>query len=357
MPVREYGRERFDGEGARLLLAGSALHTDLGPEQSGSAIYGWLLAMLGQSVGFPVPEGGAGQLTAALLRRLESRGGRVECDRPVHRVLHARGVAVGVHDAHGEQVRARRAVLADVPAPALYERLVGLDALPPAFAAQVRRFQWDNATVKVDWALSAPIPWTAAGARDAGTVHVGGDVDGLSGYAAELARGRLPAAPFVLLGQMTTSDPSRSPAGTESVWAYTHVPQRLAGDGGLMREQAERIEELLERHAPGFRASILARNIQLPADLDRHNPSLVGGAVNGGTAAVHQQLVFRPVPGLGRADTPIDRLYLASSSAHPGGGVHGAPGANAARAALARNGLAGRPYAAAVRAAHRRLYP
>jgi len=123
-----------------------------------------------------------------------------------------------------------------------------------------------------------------------------------------------------------------------------------------MRQQAERVEELIERHAPGFRATILARTVHLPADLQRHNPSLFGGAVNGGTAAVHQELVFRPVPGLGRADTPIDRLYLASSSAHPGGGVHGAPGANAARAALARNGLAGAPYAAAVRAVHRRLY-
>jgi phytoene dehydrogenase-like protein len=116
------------------------------------------------------------------------------------------------------------------------------------------------------------------------------------------------------------------------------------------------MEEVIERHAPGFRASILARAVHLPADLERHNPSLLGGAVNGGTAALHQQLVFRPVPGLGRADTPIDRLYLASSSAHPGGGVHGAPGANAARAALARNGVAGPAYAAAVRAAHRGLY-
>jgi phytoene dehydrogenase-like protein len=356
LPVREYGRERFAGAGARLLLTGCALHTDLAPEQAGGALFGWLLAMLGQSVGFPVPRGGAGRLTKALLRRLESRGGTVEYHRPVRRVLHARGTAVGVRDGYGEEVRARRAVLADVPAPVLFGQLVGLDAVPPVFAADLRRFHWDHATVKVDWALSAPIPWTAGGARGAGTVHVGGDLDGLSGYGADLARGRLPESPFVLLGQMTTADPSRSPAGTESVWAYTHVPQRLAGDDELMREQAERVEALIERHAPGFRASILARNVQLPGDLQRHNPSLLGGAVHGGTAAIHQELVFRPVPGLGRADTPIDRLYLASSSAHPGGGVHGAPGANAARAALARNGLAGAAYAAAIRAAHRRLY-
>jgi phytoene dehydrogenase-like protein len=356
LPVRVYGAERFAGEGAQLLLAGNALHTDLGPEQAGGALFGWLLAMLGQSVGFPVPEGGAGCLAEALLRRLRSRGGEVECGRPVARVLHARGTAVGVRDAAGEPVRARRAVLADVPAPLLYESLVGLDALPAAFATDVRHFQWDTATVKVDWALSTPVPWTAAGARGAGTVHLGVDLDGLTGYGADLARGQVPRDPFMLLGQMTTSDPSRSPAGTESVWAYTHVPQRVAGDSELMRAQADRMDEVIERHAPGFRAAVLARTVQLPADLQRHNPALFGGAVNGGTAAPHQQLVFRPVPGLGRADTPLDRLYLAGASAHPGGGVHGGPGANAARAALARNGVAGGAYAAAVRAAHRRLY-
>lgn len=356
LPVREYGRERFSGEGAPLLLAGCALHTDLGPDQAGGALFGWLLAMLGQSVGFPVPRGGAGQLTGALLRRLSARGGTVEYHRPVAQVLHASGRAVGVRDAHGERVRARRAVLADVSAPMLFGQLIGLDALPTAFAADLRRFRWDHATVKVNWALAAPIPWTASGARGAGTVHVGGDLDGLSAYSNALVRGRLPDTPFVVLGQMTTSDPSRSPAGTESVWAYTHVPQALADDDGLLHAQAQRVEDLIERHAPGFRDSVLARSVQLPADLSRHNPSLSGGAINGGSAAIHQELVFRPVPGLGRADTPIDRLYLASSSAHPGGGVHGAPGANAARAAMARNGLAGAPYAAAVRAAHRLLY-
>jgi phytoene dehydrogenase-like protein len=357
LPVRRYGQERFAGEGAQLLLAGSALHTDLGPEQAGSAVFGWLLAMLGQAVGFPVPEGGAGRLTQALLARLASRGGTVEYDRPVERVLHARGTAVGVRDAHGEAVRARRAVLADVPAPMLYGSLVGPDALPGRFVEDVRRFEWDAATVKVNWALSGPIPWTAQAARGAGTVHVGGDLSGLLEYSTQLSRGLVPETPFLLLGQMTTSDPSRSPAGTESVWAYTHVPQRCAGDGDRMRAQADRMEEVIEARAPGFRDLVLARAVQLPQDLQEHNPSLYGGAVNGGTSAIHQELIFRPVPGLARADTPIDRLYLASSSAHPGGGVHGAPGANAARAALARNGVAGGVYAATIRAAHRRLYP
>jgi phytoene dehydrogenase-like protein len=356
LPVRRYGAEKFRGEGARLLLAGSALHTDLGPEQSGSAVFGWLLAMVGQTVGFPVPRGGAGRITDALVARLARAGARVECGRPVTRLLHARQTAVGVLTADGEQIRARRAVLADVPAPMLYGDLVGWEHLPARFVDDMTTFQWDNATVKVDWAVSQTIPWIAEAARRAGTVHLDADIEGLSAYAADLANGHRPVTPFVLLGQMTTADATRSPAGTESVWAYTHVPQRRAGDGDLLRGLAEQIENLVERHAPGFAASIVDRHVHLPGDLQQHNPSLRGGAINAGTAAIHQQLFFRPTIGLARADTPIDRLYLASASAHPGGGVHGAPGANAARAALARNGVTGAIYRSLIRGAHHRLY-
>jgi phytoene dehydrogenase-like protein len=355
-PVRDWARERFRGAGARLLVAGNSLHTDLGPEQAGSAIFGWLLAMLGQSVGFPVPRGGAGELVKALLRRLETRGGTVEYRREVTRVLHARGVAIGVEDVHGERIRARRAVLADVPAPALYGGLLPLSVLPPTMVADLDHFRWDHATIKIDWALSSPIPWNNPAAGRAGTVHLDADLDGMTGYSADLTRDRLPSRPFLLLGQMTTSDQTRSPSGTESVWAYSHVPQALAFDSARLQEHAELMEHIIEEHAPGFRASVLGRAVQLPADLQHHDPSLVSGAINAGTAALHQQLIFRPVPGLSRADTPLDRLYLASSSAHPGGGVHGAPGANAARAALARNGLAGPAYAATIRTLHRRIY-
>jgi phytoene dehydrogenase-like protein len=153
---------------------------------------------------------------------------------------------------------------------------------------------------------------------------------------------------------MTTTDPSRSPAGTESAWAYTHVPQRIDADLGAgaitgrwdTREteaMADRLENQVERFAPGFRTRITARRILTPHTLQSMDENLVGGAVNGGTTAVHQQLFFRPVPGAGRPETPVQNLYLASAAAHPGGGVHGACGANAARAALrARTGAASR---------------
>ncbi|MFJ7998322.1 phytoene desaturase family protein [Streptomyces sp. NPDC096310] len=347
LPVRRLGEEEFRGEGGRLLLAGNALHADLAPEATGSGGFGWLMSMLGQTYGFPVPTGGAGALTAALVRRLARRGGAVRCGERVTEVVVRGGRAVGVRTAGGEGVAARKAVLADVSAPALYGSLVAERHLPGRLLADLKRFQWDFATFKVDWALNGPVPWTCPEAARAGTVHLAEGVDGLTRFAAQIAMGRVPDEPFALFGQMTTADPSRSPRGTESAWAYTHVPHRVrgdAGDDGLTgswdsREQevmADRVEARVERHAPGFRGLIRARRILAPPTLESMDANLHGGAINGGTTAMHQQLVFRPTPGTGRPETPVPGLYLASASAHPGGGVHGAPGANAARAALRR---------------------
>jgi phytoene dehydrogenase-like protein len=357
LSVRELGAELFRGEGAMLAMAGCALHTDLSPEEAGGGVYGWLLAMLGQEFGWPVPVGGAQQITSALVARLESRGGRITYNAPVSRVLVARGRAMGVRTADGRDVRARRAVLADIPAPALYLDLVGSRWLPPRFTEDLEFFRWDGATVKVDWALSGKIPWKNPAAAGAGTVHLGADLNGLTRYAAHLATDSLPPDPFLLFGQMTTTDPTHSPPGTEAAWAYTHLPHRKSWSNDEIAGHVERMEAVLEAHAPGFSQLVIGRNVFSPADLERENPSLVGGALGGGTAAAFQQLFLRPVPGLGRADTPVDRLFLASASAHPGGGVHGAPGANAARAALARDrAVTGKLYRAMIGTAHRAIY-
>ena len=181
--------------------------------------------------------------------------------------------------------------------------------------------------MKVDWALDRPIPWTAPDARRAGTVHVSEGMEGLSVAATDIARGTVPLEPFVVLGQYSMVDPSRMPAGKESAWGYTHVPDGTVFTPAELDRFVESMEAQVERMAPGFRDTILARHVQdLPA-----------GMVNQGTAQLHQQLVFRPTPGLGRPETPVEGLYLGSAAAHPGGGVHGGAGHNAARAALARN--------------------
>ena len=356
LPARRLGEERFAGEGARVLLAGNAMHSGLGPDQTGSGLFGWLLCMLGQDIGFPVPEGGAARLVEVLVARLEALGGRLDCGRAVAAVLHARGVAVGVRDGDGTPVKARRAVLADVAAPTLFRDLVGLEHLPRRFRSDLASFDWDPATLKVEWALDAPIPWTAAEAVSAGTVHLGADLDGIARASTDIACGRVPRRPMLLLGQMTTADPSRSPIGTESAWAYIRLPRGREWAPDRLRRCTDTMEQAVERHAPGFTGRIIGRAVIGPAELHALDANLVEGSVNGGTAAAHQQAVFRPFPGAGRADTVLDRLFLASASAHPGGAVHGAAGANAARAALARNGRAGRLYRAAFGAFNRALY-
>ena len=345
LPVRRMGEEEFRGEGGRLLLAGSALHADLAPEAAGSGGFGWLMAMLGQTYGFPVPVGGSGALTEALVGRLTAHGGQVRCGQRVETVAVRQGRAVGVRTAGGETVPVRRAVLADVAVPVLYRDLVGPEHVPAQLLEDLRRFQWDFATYKVDWALDGPVPWQAEQARRAGTVHLADGMDELTRFAAQIAMHQVPDRPFALFGQMTLSDPVRSPRGTESAWAYTHVPHDIrsdAGDEGITGDwgpadrdrMADRVERQVERFAPGFRSRIRARRVLAPPPRQELDANLLGGAINGGTTALPPPLVFRPVPGPGRPETPVAGLFLASAGAHPGGGVHGAPGANAARAAL-----------------------
>ncbi len=357
LPVRRLAQEQFGGDGAALLLTGNAMHSDLGPDSAASGLFGWLLAMLGQDVGFPVPEGGAQRLPDALASRFTALGGQIRRGTAVTSIRITRGRATGVLCADGTAITARRAVLADVTAPALYRDLVGLDKLPGGLRRSLDRFQWDNPTLKIDWALRTPVPWRAAGAHGAGTVHIGVDVNGFVDMAADLSVGRIPRRPFVLFGQMTTADPTRSPAGTESAWGYTHLPNDVTLTQETLDEQVRRVEEILERLAPGFADTVIARHVQTPADLHANDANLVGGATNSGTASIHQQLFFRPGVGTGRAETPVERLYLASASAHPGGGVHGACGWNAAQSALGDAGRFGPVRRRLNRTAWARLLP
>ncbi len=345
LPMRRLGEEHFSGAGGPRLLAGNALHADVAPEAPPSGVYGWILCSLGQQFGYPVPEGGAGELTAALARRLVARGGRLVCERRATRIEIAGGRARAVVTEEGERFPVGRAVLADVGAPQLYLELVGREALPARLVEDLSRFQYDNSTVKVDWTLGGPIPWAAPDARRAGTVHVAEGMDALTRHAAEMACKLIPERPYLVMGQYAHFEPKRSPSGTGTAWAYTHVPQEIRGDArgeltGRWDERetaafADRVEEEVEALAPGFRSLIRGRHVLTPPGLEAADRNLVRGAVNGGTAQLHQQAVWRPVANLGRPETPIEGLFLASASAHPGGGVHGGPGANAAAAALA----------------------
>ena len=343
-PAQSLVESRFRSEAARLLVAGNAMHADIAMSSPGSGLFGVLLAMLGQTVGFPVPEGGAGRLASALADRLTGRGGVIQLGVRAERILTESRQVTGVVTSDGADRRVR-AVVADVAAPALYGGLVPWSELPAKVATRMSRFELDPATVKVDWALSSSIPWASAPAVRPGTVHIADSVDDLRSSMEMVGGHVVPANPFLLMGQMTTTDPTRSPAGTESAWAYTHVPQVVHADeagelGGSWDDSeierlADRMQARVEKYAPGFGSCIIARRVLGPRQLEDRDENLIGGALNGGTANLQQQLIFRPIPGLGRAETPIRGLFLGSAAAHPGGGVHGACGANAARALLA----------------------
>ena len=328
LPARALAGELFEGDGARAWLYGTALHGDVPVGEAGSAVFAFYLNLLGHVAGWPSPEGGAGMLVEALLGYLRSLGGQTRAGACVDRIVVDHGRVRGVLVAD-EEIPTGLAICDTTP-----HALVRLchGKLPEAYAGRLRRFRYGPPTLKLDWALSGPIPWLAPEARLAGTVHVGGDGAEIERWSADQAAGRLAERPFMLLGQQSLADPSRAPAGMHTAWGYTHLPSGRDWSGDLDR-QVERMEAQVERFAPGFRDRILARHVQGPADLQRHNANLVDGDVGGGSYRL-DQLVFRPIPAIFPYRTPIAGLYLCSASTFPGAAVHGVSGRAAARLAL-----------------------
>ncbi|MEU8222499.1 NAD(P)/FAD-dependent oxidoreductase [Kribbella sp. NPDC048915] len=341
MPMHRMGQELFDGRHGPAVIAGNAMHADASLSGAVSGTMGWLLAMLAQDVGFPVAAGGSSAFSGALVQRAERAGALLVADTPVSGLDVSGGRVTAVRTAAGQTVAVERAVVADTSAPMLYRELLPEAMLPGGLRRDLEeRFEWDYPTVKLNFRLTGPIPWLSAEARSAGVVHLGGTADELVHVSADLDTGRVPAQPFLLIGQTTKSDPSRSPEGTEAVWAYAHLPRGVADDGSA-EKLAGRMERAIERYAPGFGDLIISRDLQRPSALEAGNAALGLGAVGGGTMQLHQQLIFRPTIGLGSPRTFVDGLYLGSSAIHPGGGVHGACGHLAARTALRDASLIG----------------
>ena len=234
-----------------------------------------------------------------------------------------------------EEIPVRHAILADVGAPALYLRLLPERSVPSWVRWSMRRFRYGWGTFKMDWALSGPVSWSAVEARESAVVHAGDSLSDLRSFTAEVRGGKLPTNPYLVIGQQSLFDSSRVPVGSQTLWAYSHVPSQPDRGWPACREEfADRIEARIEGLAPGFRQCIRARAIVTPSDLEAMNANLVGGDLGGGSAHLDHQLIFRPIFPYFRYRTPIRGLYLCSASAHPGAGVHGACGYNAAHAAL-----------------------
>lgn len=333
---RGWSSRTFRTEAARRIVPGLALHTDVGPDDYCGAIVGFMLAITSSSAGFAVPEGGTSAITAALLRRLGEAGGRLRTGVRVSQVVVSGGRAVAVRTNAGE-LEASRAILADVAAPSLYLRLLDPSLVPTPLAESMRNFRHGFGTFKVDWALDGPVPWRSEEAAQAAVVHAGDSLDDLARFTAEVRSGALPSNPYLVIGQQSVADPTRAPEGCHTLWAYSRVPSTTGLPGGwrAARERfADTIEARIEGLAPGFRKRISKRALFAPPDLEAMNENLVGGDITGGSADIRHQLFLRPAFPYFRYRTPVRGLYLCSSYTHPGAGVHGACGRNAAGVAL-----------------------
>jgi phytoene dehydrogenase-like protein len=299
----------FDGEHAKGLFAGVAAHSIAPLEWMGTSAFGLVLGASAHVGGWPVVRGGSQKLADALASILRSLGGDIELQARVESL---------------DELPPAKAILCDVTARQLL-KLAG-PRLPEGYRKHLQKFRYGPGVHKVDWALSEPIPWKAAACRHAGTVHLGGTFDEVATSEQAPWEQRYAEKPFVLLVQYPF-DPSRAPAGKHVAWAYCHVPH-----GGDL-DVTDRIERQVERFAPGFKDTILARHVMGPAAMERHNANLVGGDITGG-ANMLSQIFTRPAPRVNPYKTPVKGLYLCSTSTPPGGGVHGMSGYHAAKTAL-----------------------
>ena len=295
-----FARSEFRGTRARALFAGMAAHSIVPLEQPASAAIGMAMAITGHACGWPFPRGGAQRLADALARYLRSLGGEIRTQSPVATLPDADLVMCAV-------------------TPRQLLRLSG-DRFPVEFRKRLARFRYGPGVFKVDWALDAPVPWRAAECARAGTLHLGGTLEEIAEW-----EGRFTGRPFVLAAQHTLFDPTRAPAGQQTLWGYCHVPN------GATADMTAAIEDQVERFAPGFRARIIARHTMGPAELERRNENLVGGDIAGGAMNL-RQIFLRPTGMMYR--TPLPNVFLCSASTPPGGAVHGMCGYHAVRNAL-----------------------
>ncbi len=310
--ARSLARSSFEGDLARSLFSGCAAHSFVPLDWAGSASFGLVLALAGHATGWPVARGGSESIIDAMAGYVRFLGGSIITSRRVNSM---------------RDLPSSRCVLFDVTPRQL--AAIAEDELPAGYVKRLRHFRYGPGVFKVDWALDGPIPWRAAECHRSATVHVGGTVDEIAAHEAAVWEGRSTDRPFVLVAQQSLFDDTRAPAGKHTGWAYCHVPH------GSTEDMTGAIEAQIERFAPGFRDRILARHTMNTAQFERHDANFIGGDIAGGANTLLQFLA-RPFPSLNPYSTPNPRLYLASSSTPPGGGVHGMCGYWAGQAALKR---------------------
>ncbi|HEU4711284.1 MAG TPA: NAD(P)/FAD-dependent oxidoreductase [Pyrinomonadaceae bacterium] len=310
-PAKSFAEAKFKEDKTRTLFAGLAAHSFLSLDQPGTTAFGLMLGILAHVAGWPITRGGSQSLANALASHFTELGGEIITDHRVESL---------------KDLPAARAILCDVT-PRQLARIAG-DSLTSGFRSQLDRYRYGPAAFKLDWALSEPVPWKAAGCRTAATVHLGGSFAEILESEWNANHHKRSEKPFTLIAQPSLFDSTRAPNGQHTLWAYCHVPN------GSTFDMAEAIENQIERFAPGFRDCILGRSVITPGDYENYNPNLVGGDINGGIQDL-AQMFLRPTRRM--YSTSMKNLYLCSSSTPPGGGVHGLCGYHAAQVALRKS--------------------
>ena len=310
-PTTTLAKTLFRNEKTRALFAGLAAHSIMPLEWPLTAAFGLMLGVLGHKVGWPLPRGGSQSIANALADTFTSLGGEIVTNHEVQSLA---------------ELPPARAVLLDVT-PRQLLAIAG-DELPVGYRRQLEKYRQGPGVFKLDWALSEPIPWRAADCRRAGTVHLGPTLDEMALSERLVWRGEVAERPYTLVTQQSLFDDSRAPGDQHTGWAYCHVPN------GSTVDMTAAIEAQIERFAPGFRDTILARHAMTTQDFQRYNPNYIGGDINGGVQN-WRQLFTRPVPRWNPYTTPLPNLFICSSATPPGGGVHGMCGYHAARTTVA----------------------
>lgn len=308
--VSHFAKNHFATDAAQSVFAGMGAHSMLPLNKLTTSSMAIVLNIMAHINGWPLPKGGAQQITNALESCFIKSGGDIQ---------------TGFKITSLQQLPPSRAVLLDVT-PAQLLSIAG-DEFSGLYKWQLRRYQYGAGVFKVDWALSQPVPFSNDKCRRAATIHIGGGIDEIYNSEAMISKNFHPEKPFVLFVQPGVVDASRAPEGKQTAWAYCHVPN------GSQTNMTDAIETQVERFAPGFKDCILARSTMNTQDMQVYNPNYIGGDINGG-AAIASQLLTRPVLKLSPYRTSAKGIYICSSSTPPGGGVHGICGYYAARRAL-----------------------
>lgn len=303
-------RRRFSQDSARAIFAGMAAHAMLPLDRFASASFGLVLTLSAHAVGWPVAVGGSQKIADSLAGYLQELGGRIQVGWQVNTL---------------EELPQAKIIMLDV-APNQLLSITG-NRLDGLYRRQLQRYRYGPGVFKIDWALDGPIPWKDEDVLKSATVHVGGTLDEISHSEKSIWRGEHPEKPYVLLSQPSLFDRQRAPEGKHTAWAYCHVPS------GSKVNMRSRIENQIERFAPGFRERILAANTINAEEFEQYNPNYVGGDINAGVQDIGQ-FFTRPVIRWNPYSTPIKGIYLCSASTPPGGGVHGMCGMLAAQTAL-----------------------